>query len=597
VIHGAAPKAVALSRERDGFAIGTLDAAGGVQVIRTTAAGAIRTRVTVANDQPALAIASTSQGLLILRADQVIELAGPDGTVITKLVSEPGAHIESLLVRGPHALALLLEGKRHHTRRIVLDHGVRWGETTPGFDTKIASAVLSPDGNLLAVAHPRSLHPELVDLSTGKLLKVALCVPKGWPNEDGDNGELENELIRAGNVPVPLGFLTDTEIVCGVMGSLAWWHTDGKQLMSASSNLQLGASPVVVVDQAMIAGSGADLAIARPTSIAFLGYSLHDVARMAVGAGSVLVVAPDQETLLLDTGLRERARLSLGRGRANQTDVVLLDDRYALTATAAGPGGHIQLAVIDGVTGSATQVLPYQPSDRELSYEPSTRLLATRDGAAPLLVRYDPAAHAFGPPIQVSPATPPSRIALLDPALASGVAALQIDAVADGLQIGELYAEDLKPGMTIAPRASYRVTGELRAADRAGRLYLHGAADHDDVVVYTRGKAGARLPGVAGLTLFPDRDGSRIAAFQSPRLMMLNNRGAVRWDTAAWNAGAIGWAAGGELYVQLSSGLVKVDVETGSLVIRRCGWGFGLSDNATNAGPGEPGDSASICER
>src|SRR5690242_8976614 len=41
VIRAAAPRSVALLRDGDGFAIGTLDAAGGVHLIRTSAAGAV----------------------------------------------------------------------------------------------------------------------------------------------------------------------------------------------------------------------------------------------------------------------------------------------------------------------------------------------------------------------------------------------------------------------------------------------------------------------------------------------------------------------------------------------------------------------------
>ena len=47
VIRGTAPRELALWRDSDGFAVATLDAAGGVQVIRTTATGSVRGRATV----------------------------------------------------------------------------------------------------------------------------------------------------------------------------------------------------------------------------------------------------------------------------------------------------------------------------------------------------------------------------------------------------------------------------------------------------------------------------------------------------------------------------------------------------------------------
>src|SRR5690242_17283197 len=74
VIRGTAPRAIALARDGDGFAISTLDEAGGVHVIRTSAAGAVRARITVAGEQRAVEIDDTAAGLLILRADQTLEL-------------------------------------------------------------------------------------------------------------------------------------------------------------------------------------------------------------------------------------------------------------------------------------------------------------------------------------------------------------------------------------------------------------------------------------------------------------------------------------------------------------------------------------------
>src|SRR5512140_2549203 len=59
VIQGAMPRSITLAYDGDGFAIGTLDAAGGVQVIRTSVDGDVRGRVTVGGDQPATQISGT----------------------------------------------------------------------------------------------------------------------------------------------------------------------------------------------------------------------------------------------------------------------------------------------------------------------------------------------------------------------------------------------------------------------------------------------------------------------------------------------------------------------------------------------------------
>src|SRR3954467_9079510 len=52
-IQGPPPHAIALLRDGDGFAIGLLDAAGGVRVVRTAASGAVLGRATARGEVPA----------------------------------------------------------------------------------------------------------------------------------------------------------------------------------------------------------------------------------------------------------------------------------------------------------------------------------------------------------------------------------------------------------------------------------------------------------------------------------------------------------------------------------------------------------------
>lgn len=594
VIQGTAPRSITLAHDGDGFAIGTLDAAGGVELIRTTAAGAVRGRSTAGGDQPATELERTAEGLLILRANQTLELVDAMGQVRARLTPEPGTHITSILVRGGHVLALVLEDKQLHGRWIVVDHGMRWGASTPKIDVKIAHAVLSPDGDLLAVSRPRNLHPLLVDLATGAVRKTPLCVTKQWPREAGEDVD-ESQFLQGDNAPVPLGFLTNTVVACTVTSTLIWWTTDGTPAPITVGSFAVGAFPAEISDRALIVGMGPNLAIGTPSLNKFLGYGMHDVAHLWTGAGGVLISGVDQQSFVLDAGLHERARLELGRLRVDWSDVVLLDDRYAITATVRrglDKSEGAQLAVFDGVARAQHQLLPYEARDKELSYEPSTRLLATSDGAASLLVRLDPTTHLFGPPIRLANEITPQKLVMLDPTLADGLAALQIHDTTDGLIVGELAEADLVAGSTQKPRTTYRIPGELRAVDRAGRVYAHAADDHDDVVVYVHGAAGPRLLGVAALVLHPNADGSQIAAFATPRIVLLSSTGAVRWDAAQWNSADVAWTAAGELLVQFPSAVAKLDLATGALAERTCGWGFGLSDQMIELGQSGP----TICD-
>jgi hypothetical protein len=203
--------------------------------------------------------------------------------------------------------------------------------------------------------------------------------------------------------------------------------------------------------------------------------------------------------------------------------------------------------------------------------------------------------HTFGEPVRVGTAISLSHLAVLDPRLAGGAVALEIDQVGDGLVVGELHDDELVPGTTVQPRTTYHVPGELSTVDRAGHLYVHGPTDHDDVVVFTRDLAVARLPGVAGMNLRPSPDGSRIAAFTTsdgPRLRLLTAAGEQRWETSQWSMSAVEWTAAGELLVQFPSGVARIDLDTGAPAERRCGWSFGLQDQAPPVRDSGP----SICD-
>jgi len=590
VIQGTGPRAIALARDGDGFALTTLDDAGGVHIMRTSAAGAVRERLTVVGEQRALEIHSTPEGFLILRADQTIQLVDNAGQIRTRLAPDPGAHIDSILARGHRVLALVQEGKRLRGQWIELADGMHWGAATPAFTTRVAHAVLSPDGALLAVTRPRSLHPRLIDLATGAALKTPLCVPKEWP---GDGGETARELLRTDNTPAPLGFLSANVVACSVTGTLQWWSVDGTPMQTLAGGFALGTSPVAISDDALIAGLGPNLGMASLTANRFLGYGLHDVAQLRGGPGGVLVIGGSQQALLLDAGLRERARFEQGSNQLDWNNAVLVDDRHALIATQRR--GHprdntYQLAVFDGIARAQRQVLPYELRSPSVRYEPSTGLVAAHAAAGPMLLRLDPSTHQLGKPTKIASWIPPSRLEVVDPSLSGGAAVIELDNAGDGVLVAEFGLDDIRPGATVVARTSYRVPGELRAVDRAGRLYMRGASE--ETTVYQRGAIAARLPALSGMDLYPSRDGSLIAAFQSPRLVLLTASGQVRWEAALWNSVDVEWTAAGQLLVRYASGLARVDLASGSLAERRCGWGFGISDVQLEVGQAVP----SICE-
>jgi hypothetical protein len=590
VIRGTAARAMTLARDDDGFALTALDEAGGVHMMRISGAGAVRERITLAGDQRALEIDGTPAGVIVLRADQTLELVDRAGHIRARLTPDPGTRVDTVLARGTKALALVREGKRVHGRWIDLDRGMRWGSSTPSFAIKLSHAVLSPDGGVLAVSRPRSLHPLFIDLATGAALKTPACVPRDWP---GDDGETAAELLRTDNTPLPLGFLSETVVACSVTSSLQWWNTDGTPRPNVAGAAMVGAFPVAIADRVLVVGMGAQLALATPTTTRYLGYGVREVVQLKGAERGVLVASGDQG-LLLDARLRERSRFDLARTQVDWREAVVLDDRHALTVAARRGHGRdegFQLAVVDGLTRTQRQLVPYQVADKDLRFEPATGILATADAAGTLLLRLDREAHTFGAAMRIPSWLPPMRVVPIDPALSGGIAVLEIDDGGDGAIVGEFPLADLRPSQALAPRRTYRVPGAFRGNDRAGRLYMK-AADAEEIVVYAGGDATARLPALAGMTLRPSPDGALIAAIGAPRLVLLTAGGQVRWETALWNEADVVWTSDGELVAAGHSGVATVDLATGALVERRCGWAFGLSDVPFDAGR----DGPTICE-
>lgn len=594
VLRGAAARGLTIARDGDGFVVGMLDDAGGVRIVRTDALGAQRSSTAIDHAVRALEIESTSEGVVILWADQTVALVSPSGATRATLTPEPGAQVDTLLARSGRVLALVREDKQLRGRWLITDRdGARWGDATGALPSKLAHVVLSPDGTRIAGTLPDSAHPLLIDVATGTRLPTPLCVTKGWPSDEGMD-TTAREVIAGGNAPFPLGFLSDRVVACNVSGSLVWWTARGAVEPSMVPQAGFNQQAFAVSSRALLVARGPSLGISSPTEARYLGYGVHDVTALRTGPGGT-VVAGEQRVLYVDGALGERSPLDIGRFKTEWSDLVPLDDRYAVTLQMrrrSGDGQIGELSVYDVAGRVQRQLLPYEISDERLSYEPATRLLAASAPTGAMLLAYDPAKHVFGAPAKIATAFLANRLVVVDPAQAGGVAALQVDSLADGVEIGEIALADVKPGAEVAPRASYRVPGSLRAIDRAGRVYAHGAKDGDDVVVYTRGKPTARLRGMAPFELRPSADGARIAGFLSPRLALARADGAQLWETAQWSASDLAWAPDGGLVVQLPSAIAHVDLATGALVDRRCGLAFGLTDAPLDGS----GNEASACD-
>jgi hypothetical protein len=209
-----------------------------------------------------------------------------------------------------------------------------------------------------------------------------------------------------------------------------------------------------------------------------------------------------------------------------------------------------------------------------------------------VLSRYDADVHRFdGRGISVELPFFAPQVALVDPALAGGLIGLALRDDVDGIQIAELHGDDLAAATThpLKARRLVRVPGDLLATDRAGRVY---ATLGHDVGIYERGAQVGVLRGAAQLALRPSPDGKHVAAFGRGRLVAFSSVGTQLWETAAWEASDVGWTPGGELFARFFGALAKIDLATGALRERQCGWVFMVASSAHDTAASAP----SVCD-
>lgn len=603
VISGPVAAGLAIVREGSGFAIAVTDSASHVVAIRVDNKGRQRARVSLGE---AVQVEAVTDGFLMLRADQVIDHVQLDGSLRARLPAEPGTRVRSLAVHDAMVVALV-DAEKQTTARTIDMAKLTWGKHSPALALvgEESMAVLTPDHKaLLAIgATNRITRFELATGAAGKPVcpqSFGRFGRHGGFDELGGFGGTGSDVIA-----VPL----DGKVGCLVDGTFSWFdvRNDG----TTTVNVGDGQAALVMAGggDRVVLGSNQQLVIVTPERTDFLGYGFRDLSRVRAVPTGLMIGKGDQEPILLDDDFKEHARFALPKARVWWTDLVPLDERYVLASTTRSSGGDLwgnayQIGIYDIAKQAMHQVLSFRARSGELEYEPATQLLAASDGEDLLLVRLDAKKHALGDAITLAIPTVTKRVALTDPKLSGGLVALAIeDAGGGGLVVHELYASDLPPRQEVEkqqvmkPRRSYRISGELRAVDRAGRIFVHDVRDNDNVGVYVGGERRAELAGAHAARLRPSPDGKHVAAVEDNRVTLFsiepgNIDGQRRWETVAWGSTDVDWTPRGILYARFPHALARIEVETGALVERQCGWGFGISTTSTQTTSNAP----SVCD-
>ena len=591
-IHAQRAVALAIAHDGGGHAVAIVDSADHVELVRVDARGEVRSRRSLGT---ALQV-EVAEHLLLLRPDQVIEQVALDGTPRGRLIADAGTQIHSLLVHDGRALALIASAQGKHARAIELPR-LAWGRASPILPIADDGVVVFAPARDAIVARAASEHHiTYVDLATGAAKPV--CATSGLGSMSSSPARQGRFDLRFSSIPSqPLAVIGD-RVACLVDDALTWWNLE----TAASTTANLGAArrelAFAVARDRLVFGHQHQLAMYTPERVEYLGYSVRDLANVRAVPTGLMIDKGDHQPLILDEQLRERARFVLPNLRVDSTDLVPIDDRFILTSSAQANGdvwgSAYQIAIYDSAERVMKQVLPQRARSGELAYEPATQLVVASDGDDTLLMELDREQPALGHPIVLELAETPTRVVLVDPALARGLVAIALrDAAAGVSEVFEFHRGDVPArsarGRRMRPRAAYEITGEVRAVDRAGHLYVTAA---NMVEVHAGRHVRSRLPVPGAASIRPSPDGKHVAVFEHGTITLYAIDGALQWRIAAWGASGVDWLAGGGLVVRFPSALARIELATGALRERQCGWAFGIGST-----PRESSSSTtSVCD-
>ena len=521
---------LAIGRDRQGFTIAVLDEVGGVELVRVTAQGHVRARHQLAADPAFVQLAIAGDEVFGLRADQTIAVLDDDGESLGQLSPPPGERLERIVTRHGRVLALLSRPGAVYGRWIVARH---WAGTTRPLTIidPHEPAMLSPDGINLAVARGVSL--DVFDLATG--------------SQGTGAGE-------------PFGYL-DADTLAVVDGQLKLQGPGGAHARDHLAN------HFVVGDGIAVGAFGGALELHRTMSVPrYLGYRFAATTTLHESRGELLAIDRHQ-AIALDGSLHATLRTPLPDDPRDLADVVPLDSHHVIAAHQVA--NTFGVSVIDTFQRRTVQAMSTSPVRGELRYEPATDLLALTDNTASFVTRLNRDSMKFETWYRIG--GNPRDVYVLDPGV-TGLVAIAAHHVTDAIEIEEIDAAALRVGEPVTPRHTYRVPGErVATVDRQGRVYV---VSRGDVTIYEHGTLRSTLAGASGGVIVPSPDGSRIVV-RDQRLRMYDAKQALRWTIAAPLVTGVTWH-GDRLVANAYTSAVELDVETGAIKQRACGWGFSL---------------------
>ncbi len=569
---------LAIARDGGDVVIAVAGSLGQVAVIRTTAAGEPISRVSIDLERSIVALHPSASGFVALRDDTTIAAIDLHGAWLATLTVRPGERITALASRHGRVFALVTAGSRVRARWIESDP-FAWGSESAVLPIDPEQVVLAPDHERIAGWARNRKDLLIVRLSDGRILArsrpapdfagevgAAPPLPEPPPAPAGGKMRVQREEPEE-QPPRLLGFLADGTLALRfgteASSALAWWNgrkgwTGGTRTFTL---LGLGRHAPVVVDRQVISGAFATLALDTPGRARYLGFRVVNVTS-AIRRDNDWLIADRDAIVAIDDQLRTRTRYrvlgDLQLERPPDT-VILLDARHYIEAD-DGQAYLVELA-------HPGRRIPLFSSGNGISYEPTTRWLSIPGGAdGSWLGRYDPKAGRFRETMRYQE---PETLVLLDPSLHHGNVAWKLMASDLVATITEIRAIDVGAAQfRVGRRFERKIPRQLDRDDTSFDWLTADLARHHD-----------------------SPDGSQVAiVVGGGRITLRDGDGGERWAVALPGVVGVAWGGPGEL-IAFGSGLARIDVATGALRERRCGWDFGLWTNIEI-----PSAGARLCE-
>jgi WD40 repeat protein len=514
--------ALALARHGEQFVIAGLDAAGQLELVVTKSSGESIQRLAIDAERPFVTIHAVDDGFLVLDDTRAIRFIDFAGMASLPLVAGAEEHVVSLATRGALVLAIIDRGGSIHGRWVEVGSPPRWGAETPSLPIDATSVAISADGKRLGGASPNGMKLAIYNLETGKRVKT---------------------VVSDGERLAPITF---------VKGVLA--YAEGNRIAWSDGGHETFGEPVTFGGSHLVAAIGAALVLATPRETAYVGYRMNGPGEL-VPIGDHYLAADQKSVVELDRRFRTTKVHELPTTDPQQGwyGIHIFDERRVIAGANTGSSRYL----IDLVSHA---VSPLPTKGWFLGHERATGLIAYRTNEQIDVMQLD-ASGVFAAPASIEIDTRTTQFFLLDPKRAEGNVAA-IVAFHDG-KATVTALRSLKFGETDKP---YEV-GSEREIELPATWWDN---DRDFVKL---------LPAT---WLPPSRlaspDGKyAVELREDERIRLTDARGKQVWTIPRASAQQVTWSPSGDL-IAFGSGVARIDLATGALVTRQCGWRFGRWD-------------------